>query len=106
MNFFFIQNTSVSTGKQTSKNNSSGNSDNDSSTQKKKEKRNIPNFLPILRKSNKTAHTFGPAYYHSVREAVFEIPYTPFLPQVTPESLRLSNNESETFHVCQQCKDR
>ncbi|XP_043471232.1 uncharacterized protein LOC122504271 [Leptopilina heterotoma] len=93
----------VLTPKPTSKNNSSANTENDSSTQKKKDRGS--NSTPVLKKSNKTAHAFGPAYFHSVKEAVFEIPYAPFLPQTIPEPLRLPDYQSETFHPCLQCKD-
>lgn len=79
---------------------------NDSCSPKKKDKPNIPSVIPVLKKGNKAAHVFGPAYYHCVREAVFEIPHTPFLPQDIPESLKLPDSQPETFHVCLQCKDR
>lgn len=93
----------VMSAKQTSKNNSLANTENDSSSQTRKNRGS--NSTPILKKSNKTAHAFGPAYFHSVKEAVFEIPYAPFLPQTIPEALRLPDYQSETFHSCLQCKD-
>ncbi|XP_012286471.1 uncharacterized protein LOC105703005 isoform X2 [Orussus abietinus] len=65
----------------------------------------LQSLPPRLRKNKRLQYRWGVKYYAAVRETVFSMRSSPYMPAEPPPGLREEGVDSEPLYVCKQCRD-
>ncbi|XP_012253646.2 uncharacterized protein LOC105684674 isoform X2 [Athalia rosae] len=64
-----------------------------------------PVAVPKLRKNKRIEKRWGQRYYTTVKEAVFMLRSSPYMPAEPPPILRSDADDYQPLYVCKQCRD-
>ncbi|XP_024947294.1 uncharacterized protein LOC107274222 isoform X2 [Cephus cinctus] len=67
--------------------------------------RQISKIMPKLRKNKLLENKWGSKYFSAVKDAVFTMRPSPYMPSEPPPSLSKETTESQPLYVCKQCRD-